>query len=838
MSVMAFAQGGNITYELNGGVTNDDGWANKADMLVTFNQDYNTANSVASTATWYTWETLSVILASADPVVRIPTFAASGMYVVLTSPKWQWLHDYIVATGAAQGIAAIAEADNAYWRYETSAFFVSSKRAAWPISADYFYEGQPEAFIPVWKHAFAGPASYDGSAAVTIPAPYKEGSSFYGWYKTADFSGDKVTSIPAGTTGDITLYAKWGDYIPTCKEVQNMAAGASAKTAGVVTYVNGTTAYIQGVNAGLPVEFATAPSIARGDKVTVTGTTAELGTYKKLINAALVEKEAAALPATPKIALSALSTYIFKYVNIEGLTITGYSGDNAIVSDGTNSMPFAAGLSPSRFPANTKVGIKAVVAYVDGAFLLVGVASDVTAAPVPRPDPGVYPAQGDNGQYTLTNKWLVANTLDNLTANPVGTAGYVRSMTAKDGKMYFVDREKRQLTVIDGATGAKLNPIPLAANIFKQPDYAILPDGTKDAGTLPFNDIKKDAAGNILLGNCFQNNDPAGTVTTDANQQHFQVWKINLADGTGTAVIDECLRSNPDFRNIDIRFDAFGVYGDVDHDAIIMAANAAAMEAYKWTITNGVAGPAEQILIDRDTEGTFLTGLTNPGTAPQILPIGADYFYLDGNATLPTLIDMEGNVVDGFFNDLEEKWTVGNNAGHNGLIEFELGGEYFFLMASGNTAASPPSTFRLFKFKDVNREFKDIHSLWTLPAAGMGGASNSYRAAIPSVEVNEATKTATIYLYTGENGYGAYEFSVSGGNAIKIVNADAIDVFAAGNQVIVSETAASIKVFNVVGQLVQRAQGVSSVTIANRGVYIVTVQTLKGETVTKKVVIK
>jgi hypothetical protein len=220
---------------------------------------------------------------------------------------------------------------------------------------------------------------------------------------------------------------------------------------------------------------------------------------------------------------------------------------------------------------------------------------------------------------------LVSNVLDNFTANPVGAANMVRGMTAKDGKMYFVDREKRQLTVVDGATGAKLDPIPLADNIFKQPDYAN-PGEMKDAGTLILNDIKKDAAGHILVGNCFQNNDPAGTVTTDANQQHFQVWKINLADGSGPVVVDECLRSNPDFRDNDIRFDAFGVYGDVDGNAIIMAANAAAMEAYKWTIKDGVAGPAEQILIDTETEGTFLTGLTNPGTAPQILPVDENYF--------------------------------------------------------------------------------------------------------------------------------------------------------------------------------------------------------------------
>lgn len=43
------------------------------------------------------------------------------------------------------------------------------------------------------------------------------GFSFGGWYKTKDFSGEKVTEIPADTTGDIILYAKWISE----KEVEN-----------------------------------------------------------------------------------------------------------------------------------------------------------------------------------------------------------------------------------------------------------------------------------------------------------------------------------------------------------------------------------------------------------------------------------------------------------------------------------------------------------------------------------------------------------------------------------------------------------------------------------------
>lgn len=48
LAIVSFAAGGNITYVLNGGVTNDFGWKNKADMLVSLNQDYNTFYNVTT----------------------------------------------------------------------------------------------------------------------------------------------------------------------------------------------------------------------------------------------------------------------------------------------------------------------------------------------------------------------------------------------------------------------------------------------------------------------------------------------------------------------------------------------------------------------------------------------------------------------------------------------------------------------------------------------------------------------------------------------------------------------------------------------------------------------
>jgi uncharacterized repeat protein (TIGR02543 family) len=47
------------------------------------------------------------------------------------------------------------------------------------------------------------------SPTITFAAPTRTGYDFMGWYTSSDFSGNKVTSLPAESTGNITLYARW-----------------------------------------------------------------------------------------------------------------------------------------------------------------------------------------------------------------------------------------------------------------------------------------------------------------------------------------------------------------------------------------------------------------------------------------------------------------------------------------------------------------------------------------------------------------------------------------------------------------------------------------------------
>ena len=68
-SLLSFAQG-SITYELNGGITNDFGWQNKQDMYETLNADWN-----AYSGTSTTWKTLVEL--NGDVAAGIPNQAGA-----------------------------------------------------------------------------------------------------------------------------------------------------------------------------------------------------------------------------------------------------------------------------------------------------------------------------------------------------------------------------------------------------------------------------------------------------------------------------------------------------------------------------------------------------------------------------------------------------------------------------------------------------------------------------------------------------------------------------------------------------------------------------------------
>ena len=738
---------GSVAYELNGGVTNDYGWLNKGDMFAAFMTDAGATE----------FETLEYYMAQANPLGH-PNICAklTDASPALAMEKWAWLKAYIEKAHtdqAAEGAYALpADGTGVAWRYAVGAFFISGKNGNWPVSADFSRLGLDEAYIPAWKHAYANPTEPTGEWVLN--APYYEGKTFDGWYATADFSGEKVTTINAETVG--TLYAKWVDYISTIAEVSALADDTETKCSGVVNHIDGRNIYIQDATGGILVYTLEVPNCQVGDKIIVKGVKDMYGGAPE-VKSAVVESAEAASVAAPTVfeTLEALVAdshehkYFASNVQILGVTIVEYDAYNCpTVQDivGNQARCHKMVLDPTEFPIGTKINVTAVAGWYNG-FQFVGNATGIEKSIAGEKDAYAYPARYD-GRYQLTNTWVISNNEDNFAANRPAMNDYARGMAVKDGKMYFINRENASITVVDGATGEMLDPIIITGEHLFEVENE---DGSWGAScTLPYNDIKFDDAGNCLIGSCMS-----------GLNQTFIIYLVDLETGEATEIVKERLGANPDFEVsfASGRIDAFGVAGDVTKNGVVMAVNNYdSWDVYRWKITNGVTAPAERIVCN--ATGSLYQEAIGFGTASHISPQDetGSVFYVDGFNTLPMRFNDKGELLGDFINCTygtqivnAEGDTCKMNPRHNGLCEFQVGDEYFLVMAATNTAGSPTSSFALYKFADESRAFDGLEPLWFFPKNGMGSTTNGCRTAPVSVEVKD--DVAYIYVYTNNNGY-------------------------------------------------------------------------------------
>ena len=740
-----------VTYELNGGVTNDDNWLNKNDMFQACMADCGVTGL----------PTLDELKATGnDAALTTICTKLTDVSGMMNLAKWDWLEKYVmdVQNADAAATALVEGTTSAGWRYALAAFFIEGKRASWPVSTSFAGAGQVEAFIPAWKHAFANPT--EPTAEFVLNAPYKEGYTFAGWCANADLTGAKVKTVNAETTG--TLYAKWIDYVATVAEVKAMEDNTETQVSGVVTFINGKNVYIQDATGGMLLYMAADPTFAVGKKVIVKGTKVMYGGAPEVKNCVEIDVDDAVMPAA--IAFEGLGELVadstFKYfaqlVTVPGLTITEYdSYNNPTFSDGTNSAKgYKMVLDPAAYPVGCKVILTAIAAWYNG-FQFVGDIAGVERAIAGKKENYTYPTR--SGKYNLKNNWIISTIEDNYAANAPGKADHVRGMAVKDGIMYFIDRGTASLVRVDGATGDMLTPIAITGeHVFERQSE----DGSWGAAnTLAYNDIKFDQAGNCLIGACVSGGNT------------FQIYVVDLATGAATELISEKIYDNPDWVDNGYRFDAFGVAGDVKTNGVVMAADANSWTVYRWLIKDGKAGKAEQIAISLDPEvDTYLAKTATAfGTAPQIFPQDEEgsLFYVDGFNTLPMLFDDLGALVDDFANLSDtygtvitnnEGETLTANAGLNGLCEFQVGEEYFLVMVAGHTVSNPPSTYALYRFADEYRAFEDMEPLWYFPHNGLGSLTIGCRTAVPSVEVKG--NTAKLYLFATNNGYAAYTLTI------------------------------------------------------------------------------
>ena len=801
-----FAKALVLSYELNGGVTNDYGWTSKAHMALLLQEDYNTAYS--ATKAWAKeengviyyyvggeWQLPSDVQGKAADVsgfIQSVTYNTSDNLVnLLHNDKWLLLMNYIDTLRVKAGNAV---ADEGALRADVSGFFLCSPAITdYRHTNDYTTAGTEEAFLSANKIGFANPTEI--KTGVTLNAPYKEGSTFDGWYATADFSGDKITYVdPETVIPGGKLYAKWIEYIPTIAEIYDMEVGVETRAKGTVTYVAGSNFWIQDITGGI-LCYQKDLGLAVGDVVTLKAKTATFNNYPELTNITVENKEAGA-ELTPEVATISQVTaepakYMYKLVKFVGIRVAGYTEDsyaNPIFTDGDNTIVGRYGLKAETTPANTRVNLKTVVSCDSKGLQLRGEDSWVEEVGGAGVDPYQYPArmaEGDFAGYTLENDWLYSINLDNYGDNVPGVDGaMLRSMVEKDGKMYFLNRTSDgagYFVVVDGKTGVmEPNRLNITGDHLFQKKTVNAETGAEEwssAVLLPFNHVTKDSEGNILVGPCI------------AGAHNMMIYIVDEKTGAATELINEAIWDNADMDSIVYRLDAFGAWGDVKSHAVIIAsvasytANAvtSGLNAFRWEINNGVAEMAELVEItasETDDFKTYLVNaegkpLANAGISPTALPLDEEYFLIDGQATYPTLISRDGDVVDDFKNNHAGILKVGNNVGdtctlqvnNNGLAQFQVGGDYFFLMAATCYTGVPKNVYALYKFKDASQSFAEMEPLWFFPNAGLGDGKGSSFQATPYVEIDGTE--AKIYIYQPAAGYGVYTFTGKVGTGIE-----------------------------------------------------------------------
>ena len=756
-----------VTYELNGGVTNDYGWKSKSEMFTAFHEDGGLTGM----------QTLEEYMAMSDPYTpfcgKLTVQHMQTAFALEDGAKWGWLKAYlqkIHTEQAADGASALDDAVTAAaWRFSVTAFFVEGQRVGWPKSANFAQAGKFEAFQPSWAHAYANPTEI-AEGEFVLNAPYKEGYTFAGWCANADLTGAKVKVLTPATTG--TLYAKWIDYVPTIAEVKAMEDNTETQVSGVVTFIQGKNVYIQDATGGMLLYMAAEPTFAVSQKVIVKGTKVIYGGAPEVKGCVEVDVEDATMPAPLSFEnLTALVNdtelkYFATNVTVPGLVIAEYdSYNNPTVEDaaGNKAKCYKMVLDPAAYPVGCKVTVTAVAAWYNG-FQFVGDVAGIVRPIAGKKEDYTFPVKGT---YSLENNWVISNIEDNYAANKPGSTDYVRGMVAKDGIMYFINRETASIVRVDGKTGDMLEPIKLKGEHLFETASVNAETGETTwslACQYPYNDIKIDNAGNFLIGGCLT-----------SSKQTFFIYLVDITTGECTKLVEDCVLDNPGLGEVEFRFDAFGVAGDVTKNGVIMAADANdGLKVYRWLIADGVAGEGEQISVKLDpaVDQSLYINIAGFGTAPQIFPQDEEgsLFYVDGFNTLPMLFygtpDEGASLVDDFINvPTGTKVTntpdevLSMNTGHNGLVEFQVGEEYFLLITASNTAASPASSFALYKFADEDRLFEGMEPLWFFPHNGMGTATNGCRTAVPSVDVISDTQ-AILYVYTNNNGYATYTLTI------------------------------------------------------------------------------
>ena len=345
-------------------------------------------------------------------------------------------------------------------------------------------------------------------------------------------------------------------------------------------------------------------------------------------------------------------------------------------------------------------------------------------------DPATY---GAVGNYSIESVWHYTVNTDNF---PSQLGGDQRAMTAYNGNIYIIERGGNILE-FDGESGEYSQTIVLSG------DHLTSSSGSSLGYNC--NDIFVDGAGNLCISN----------MILSGTSYPFTVCTVNLSTGVATRVFEATLTSSAVSR-----IDYAAAYGDVTATGgQIWAVGSSTNYVFRWTRTSSGSWTAEYTTIGSYYTNTDNAATTN-GTAPRIMPISTTQFILDGHNSAPTLYTFKASGTATLNDSFASKTAAAPTADNwNGLCTGTVSDQPIFAYVS----AIAPNTFNIVT-NPSNFTYSAMELLWTVPTAGFGSESNSYCSSQPAI-ISNSDGTATLYLYTPNNGLAAYKITYSGSSS-------------------------------------------------------------------------
>lgn len=457
-------------------------------------------------------------------------------------------------------------------------------------------------------------------------------------------------------------------------------------------------------------------------------------------------------------------------------------------------------------------------------------------AEVVNPTPSPSDSPKDDAQYEVINNlkieslWLYSIAKGNF-HEELGRDQ--RGMAAYNGKVYISERANGAgfLLEFDGNTGEYLRKITLTG------DYLTTSSGNTNGYCC--NDVFVDGGGNLCVSNM---------ITSQNTTNELTICSVDVETGATTRIFESDLALSSSWRTYVLRFDYCGVYGDLTKaGAKVYAAAAAASYSTAWN--NRYDYRKRVYCWTRDASGNWTmeyhdaksfyptTQTTSFGNAPRIFPVSSSRIIIDGSTTYPTLYSYNSSsatIEDSFESNADVKPAGMLSAG---MCDGEVNGQKLFIYSFNDDVAE------FYNFAIVSNpndySFADMEIMWKIPEAGLGNSGNSYVSSIPATQQN-ADGSLNVYIYTPNNGLGAYRISDATTTSVdKIENGAVLTVNIKDDMVICSQVADAIELFTTSGVKVAEINNSKTLNVANisKGIYLVRATT-ENATISESIVIK